>query len=92
MVQLVFHQHQCEVDATEIGDGDENLKEQMKQMEVRSQRQENEINVLKTNAADDRKIINQLENRVAQLETIITHPSIRSKRPYRLLPASAFVE
>lgn len=50
LVLLMLHQHQFEVEATAIGstlpdeipvvDGDENLKERMKEQEVRSQRQE----------------------------------------------------
>ncbi len=103
LVQLMLHQHQFEVEATEIGSklpgeipidgGDDNLKERMKETEVQSTRQGKEIIFLKTNADEDRKKINKLESRVAQLEaaSTVTNSLVRSKRPYRLLPV-AFVK
>lgn len=67
-----------------------NLRDRMKKMEERSKRQEKEIGHLRTNANDDRKEINQLKSRVAQLEASSVKTSLnnkvleRSKRPYRL--------
>jgi len=70
------------------GENDANLNERMKQIEDRSRRQEKEITQLTTNAAKDRKVINQLNDRVALLEESSTFAgsSVRSKRLYRLLP------
>ena len=62
----------------------------MKKIENRSRHQEQEITVLKTNAIEDRKEINQLKLRVAQLEESSTFSVasslVRTKRLYRLLP------
>lgn len=107
LLKLLFNYKQCTSEATEIGfrfpdkynsPKDEwNLKDRMKQMEDRSQRQEKEIDHLKTNAYYDRKEINQLKSRVAQLEASQTVNSFysskvleRSKRPYRLLPTNTY--
>jgi len=73
---------------TNTGENGINLNERMKQIEDRSRRQEQEITQLTTNAAKDRKVINQLNDRVAQLEesSIVAGSLVRSKRLYRLLP------
>ena len=66
-----------------------NLNDRMAQMEAR---QENEISTLKTTVSEDRKRINDLEGRVAVLESssVITGTTKlgRPKRPARLLPDS----
>jgi len=71
-----------------IDENEENLNERMKKMEDRSRLQEQEIAQLTTNAVKDRKVINRLNDRVAQLEeaSTITSSLVRSKRLYRLLP------
>lgn len=48
------------------------LNERMRKMEDRYRFQEEEISRLKTNAVEDRKMINRLEGRVAQLERAAT--------------------
>jgi len=70
------------------GENGINLNERMKKIEDRSQRQEIEIAQLTTNAVKDRKVINRLNDRVAQLEeaSTVTSSLMRSKRLYRLLP------
>jgi len=70
------------------GENGVNLNERMKQIEGRSRRQEQEITQLTTNAAKDRKVINQLNERLAQLEeaSTVAGSLVRSKRLYRLLP------
>lgn len=97
LFQVLLHHHRFEVKAIDIGvnlpdekhnDGDAwNLKERMKQMEDRSQRQEDEIIHLKTKAGEDKNAISRLESRVAQLEAVSTviNPLVRSKRPFRLI-------
>lgn len=65
------------------------FNERFKQIEDKSRYQEQEIAQLKMNAVKDRKVIHQLEGRVAQLEATSASASsilVRSKRPHRLLP------
>ncbi len=66
------------------------LNERMKKIENQDRHQEQEIYFLKTNAIEDRKEINQLKLRVAQLEesstVSVASSLVRTKRLYRLLP------
>ena len=78
-----FNNELANIDENEV-----NLNERMKKMEDRSRLQEQEIAQLSTNAVKDREVINQLNDRVAELEGASTFASslARSKRLYRLLP------
>ena len=72
------------------------LKGRMERMESKSQRQDKEIDVLKTLLEEEKKFSKQLSGRISQLEasTKFHSPSsmendqllARPKRPYRLLP------
>ena len=66
------------------------LNDRMSEIEAKSQRQEKDIGLLKTQRAEDRKVINQLRGRVEQLETLTGTGNIlsRQKRPFRLAPAN----
>ncbi len=73
------------------GEKELNFNERLKLMEGKSRHQEQEIAYLKENAVRDKKVIRQLERRVAQLEATSASTSsslVRSKRPYRLLPTN----
>jgi len=78
-----------ELSFTDESHYNKNLNDRMAQMEAR---QENEISTLKTTVSEDRKRINDLEGRVAVLESssVITGTTKlgRPKRPARLLPDS----
>jgi len=67
-----------------------NLNDRMREMEACSNRQENEIGTLKTTVSEDRKRINDLEGRIAVLESssVITGTTKlgRQKQPASLLP------
>ncbi len=76
-------------------DGEKKIhfNERLALMEKKSLYQEQEIAFLKKNAIKDRKVINRLESRVAQLEgTSATSTSsllVRPKRPFRLIPITS---
>jgi len=70
----------------------------MEKIEADNRRQEQEIFSLKIVADKDKKVVNQLNDRVAQLEALVISENskkiykedlipTRSKRPARLLPA-----
>ena len=66
-----------------------NLCNRMSEMEAKHRHQENEIGTLKTLRIEDQKVINQLRDRVDQLESVestTTNEKIleRQKRPFRL--------
>jgi len=74
-------------------DGREDLKGRMDRMESKSQRQDKEIEILKTLLEEEKKFSKQLSGRISQLEASTNpssmendHPLPRPKRPYRLLP------
>lgn len=76
----------------EINKGEEkDLKSRMERIEAKSQRQEKEIEVLKTQLEEEKKFSERLSGRISQLEAL-TNPIEndqlleRPKRPYRLLP------
>ncbi len=70
-----------------------NLGNRMSEIEIKSKKQEDEIGILKTLRAEDQKVINQLRNRVDQLDLTVNSASAnkkileRQKRPFRLAPA-----
>ena len=70
-----------------------NLGNRMSEIEIKSKKHEDEIGALKTLRAEDQKVINQLRNRVDQLELTANSASTndqileRQKRPFRLAPA-----
>ena len=69
-----------------------NLNNRMSEIEARSRHQENEIGILKTLRVEDKKMINQLRDRVEQLESTEANAGAnekileRQKRPFRLAP------
>lgn len=73
-----------------------NLGNRMSVIEAKSKNQEDEIDLLKTLRAEDKTVIYQLRDRVAQLETTAganagaNNEKIleRPKRPFRLAPAN----
>lgn len=67
-----------------------NLKDRMSEIEAKSQRQENDIALLKAQRVEDKKFINQLSHRVEQLEALVGTENIlsRQKRPFRLVPVN----
>ena len=74
-------------------DEEKDLKGRMERMESKSQRQDKEIDVLKTLLEEEKKFSKQLSGRISQLEASTNPSSIendqplaRPKRPYRLLP------
>ena len=69
------------------------MKGRMERMESKSQRQDKEIDVLKTLLEEEKKFSKQLSGRISQLEASTIPSSMendqllaRPKRPYRLLP------
>jgi len=77
-------------------DEGEDLKGRMKRMESKSQRQEIEIEVLKSLLEEEKKFSKQLGARISQLEDANNPTPIekdrllrRPKRPYRLIPSYA---
>ena len=62
-------------ESANTGQDEVNLNERMKKMEDRSRLQEQEIAQLSTNAVKDREVINQLNDRVAELEGASTFAS-----------------
>ena len=83
-----------ENETVEINRSEEkDLKGRMERMESKSQRQDKEIEVLKTLLEEEKKYSKQLSGRISQLEASTNSSSIendqllaRPKRPYRLLP------
>ncbi len=105
LFQLYYHHKIALVEAIEPGflsnandfinhgENKMDFNERLKLMEKKSRYQEREIANLKENTIKDRNLISQLEGRVAQLEatSAFTSSSVRSKRPYRLLPPTLVV-
>jgi len=67
----------------------------MSEIEAKSRHQENEIGILKTLRVENQKVINQLRDRVDQLELTVKSASAtnenileRQKRPFRLAPVN----
>ncbi len=79
--------------AVEIYRGEgENLKGRMERIETKSQRQEKEIEVLKTSLEEEKNFSKQLSGRILQLEASANQNYMendqllrRSKRSFRLL-------
>ena len=74
--------------------GGEDLKGRMDRMESKNQRQDKEIEILKTLLEEEKKFSKQLSGRISQLEASTNQESTkndqllaRPKRPYRLLPS-----
>ncbi len=72
-----------------------NLGNRMSVIEAKSKNQEDEIALLKTLRAEDKTVIDQLKDRVEQLETKGANAGAnnekileRQKRPFRLAPAN----
>lgn len=72
-----------------------NLNNRMSEIEDKSRRQEDEIGILKTLRAEDKMVIDQLKDRVGQLETTGANAGAnnekildRPKRPFRLASAN----
>lgn len=71
-----------------------NLGNRMSAIEAKNRYQEDEIALLKTLRAEDKIVINQLKNRVEQLEKTVANVDsnekvlARPKRPFRLAPAN----
>ena len=67
-----------------------NLGNRMSEIEIKHRHQENEIGILKTLRVEDKKMINQLRDRIDQLElkeeSASTNEKVleRQKRPFRL--------
>ena len=81
--------------AAQFGENDgNNLNYRMSQIEAKSQRQEQEISLLKTTVVEDKRIIRQLRGRISSLESLMLTSNskinekllLRPKRPFRLLP------
>ncbi len=72
-----------------------NFNIRLSAMETKSKHQENEIAVLKSLRLEDMKVVNQLRDRVDQLEASVPKTSEnqniieRQKRPFRLAPISS---
>ena len=68
------------------------LGNRMSEIEAKYRQQENEIGILKTLRVEDKKMINQLRDRVEQLESTAANAGAnekileRQKRPFRLAP------
>jgi len=72
-----------------------NFNIRLSAMETKSKHQEDEIAALKFLRMEDAKVVNQLRDRVAQLEASVVKTSEnenflkRQKRPFRLAPISS---
>jgi len=74
---------------------DVSLKDRVKELEIHSQHQKNEMKAMKTVVEEDKVIIHELRGRVGNLEALNHACSLkkeksnrqRVKRPYRLIPS-----
>lgn len=73
-----------------------NFNDRISKIEADNQSQKIEITLLNSLSQEDRKVIKQLNVRVAQLEKLVVNNETdekilgREKRPFRLLPLNAF--
>lgn len=59
------------------------FKSRMLKIEERSRLQDNEMEILKIKAEEDRKVINQLEERVLKLENPVGESEAQAEREFR---------
>lgn len=92
-VDEVFKDGNGAIDLNHQGDHAD-LKIRMERMEAKSQHQEKEVEILKTQLEEEKQFSKQLSGRISQLEKSAIPASTknetikikRPKRPYRLLP------
>ena len=80
--------------AAELDGNSLNFNDRISKIEAENQNLKREIALLKSLSKEDRKVINQLNGRVKQLEAFLVDDETgntpeREKRPFRLLPKHA---